>query len=234
MPYPMRLLAALTVTCAITLAAVAAPATPRGESESILAAENALRDGDCRGAAENYLAAAKASAEVSVATRATQLAVGCEQLATARAAAARWRQLAPYSGDAALAAALVALKRYDLDEARSALIAWRESGSSGNTGPVALRRGAAAGNRRDRPAPGLRRRAGRRRPFCRRADRAGAARESQPRTCAPPWTAHSARWPSRPATCRRRRWCCARCRHLAKTTRQSRVHGPWSSRRATR
>ena len=136
MPYPMRLLAALIGTCTIALAAAAAPSPARGESESILAAENALRDGDCRGAAENYLAAAKVSAEVSVATRATQLAVGCEQLATARAAAARWRQLAPYSGDAALAATLVALKRYDLDEARTALTAWRESGSSGTQDPL--------------------------------------------------------------------------------------------------
>jgi tetratricopeptide (TPR) repeat protein len=133
MPYPMRLLAALMCTCSIALGANAAP---RGESESILAAENALRDGDCRAAAENYLAAALVSAEVSVATRATQLAVGCEQLATARAAAARWRHLAPYSGDAALAATLVALKRYDLVEARSALTAWRESGSSGTQDPV--------------------------------------------------------------------------------------------------
>jgi tetratricopeptide (TPR) repeat protein len=137
MPYPMRLLAALLTTWLFAGTAVsAAPAASRGESESILAAENALRDGDCRGASENYLAAAKVSAEVSVATRATQLAVGCEQLATARAAAARWRQLAPYSGDAALAAALVALKRYDLDEARTALIAWRESGSSGTQDPL--------------------------------------------------------------------------------------------------
>ncbi len=129
----MRILAVLLVACT---SAGAATTPARGESESILAAENALRDGDCRAAAENYLSAAKVSAEVSVATRATQLAVGCEQLATARSAAARWRQLAPYSGDAALAAALVALKRYDLGEARTALIAWRESGSSGTQDPL--------------------------------------------------------------------------------------------------
>lgn len=156
MPYPMRVLAALRRTglfvtaaafvvlivgCAATTGEGTVPkdtasAPPRGESESILAAENALRDGDCRGASENYLAAAKASADVQVATRATQLAVGCEQLATARSAAARWRALEPYSGEAALASALVALKRYDLEEARTALKAWRESGSAGTQDPL--------------------------------------------------------------------------------------------------
>jgi tetratricopeptide (TPR) repeat protein len=131
----------LLAACASTSPTSTGPAASaadesRGESESILAAENALRDGDCRGAAENYLAAAKVSEQVDVATRATELAVGCEQLATARVAAARWRKLDPYSGDAALVEALVALKRYDLEEARTALAAWRESGSAGTQDPV--------------------------------------------------------------------------------------------------
>ena len=69
-------------------------------------------------------------------SRATQLAVGCEQMATARAASARWLELAPFSGEAALAGALVALKRYDLSEARKSLTAWRDSGSAGNQDPV--------------------------------------------------------------------------------------------------
>lgn len=109
---------------------------PKGESEALMAAENALRAGDCRGASENYLAAAKASSDPSVATKASQLAVGCDQLSTARAAAQRWLQLEPYSGDAALTAALVALKRYDLGEARAALTTWRDSGSAGNQDPL--------------------------------------------------------------------------------------------------
>jgi tetratricopeptide (TPR) repeat protein len=132
MPYPIRLLAVLIAAAG----SVAAAGEPRGESESILAAENALRDGDCRAASEHYAAAARASAEPGVSQRATQLAVGCEQLATARSAAARWRELAPYSGDAALAATVVALKRYDLAEARTALTAWKESGSSGTQDPI--------------------------------------------------------------------------------------------------
>lgn len=113
-----------------------AAAAPKGESEAMMAAENALRQGDCRGASENFLAAAIASSDPGVAARASQLAVGCDQLLSARAAAQRWLQLEPYSGDAALTAALVALKRYDLVEARKALTTWRDSGSAGSQDPL--------------------------------------------------------------------------------------------------
>ena len=85
---------------------------------------------------ENFLAAALASSDPGVAARATQLAVGCEQLVSARAAAQRWLQLEPFSGDASLTAALVALKRYDLVDARKALTSWRDSGSAGSQDPL--------------------------------------------------------------------------------------------------
>ena len=86
--------------------------------------------------------------------------LGCEQLAAARAAAARWRELDPYSGDAALAAALVALKRYDLAEARKALTAWRDSGSAGSQDPLRFAELLAAGDRCHRGVPRVRRSAG--------------------------------------------------------------------------
>jgi tetratricopeptide (TPR) repeat protein len=121
---------------AVKTPVVTATNGPRGESESLMAAETALRDGNCRVAAENFLAAAQVSTNVGVAAKAAQLAVGCEQFDVARAAAARWRKLEPYSGDAALTAALVALKRYDLVEAREALTAWRDSGSAGSQDPL--------------------------------------------------------------------------------------------------
>ncbi|HXC59941.1 MAG TPA: tetratricopeptide repeat protein [Steroidobacteraceae bacterium] len=101
-----------------------------------MAAENALRAGDCRAAAENYLAAAKASSDPAVATRASELAMGCDQLPTARVATRRWLELEPYSGDAALTSAVVALKRYDLAEAKTALTSWRDSGSAGSQDPL--------------------------------------------------------------------------------------------------
>ena len=113
-------------------------ATPRGESEALQAAQTALRENDCRGASENYLAAARFSSEPQVAMRASQLALGCENLPAARAATARWRELDPYAGEAALAAAVVAMKRYDFDEAREALTAWRDSGQAGSQDPLSF------------------------------------------------------------------------------------------------
>ncbi|MDQ2640901.1 MAG: tetratricopeptide repeat protein [Pseudomonadota bacterium] len=111
-------------------------AAPRGESEAMMAAQNAMRDGDCRGATDSYLAAAGFSEDPQVAMRAAQLALTCDQLPAATAAADRWRALSPYSGEAALTTALVAMKRYDVDAARAGLLEWRESGSSGNQDPL--------------------------------------------------------------------------------------------------
>jgi tetratricopeptide (TPR) repeat protein len=115
---------------------VPAAASPRGESEALMAAQNALAAGDCRVASESYLAAARFSENPVTAMRAAQLALGCHNLDTARAAALRWRELQPFSGEAALTAALVAMKRYDIAEAREALTAWRDSGSSGSQDPL--------------------------------------------------------------------------------------------------
>lgn len=102
------------------------------------AAQEAMRAGDCRGATSNYLAAARFSEDPQVAMRASQLALSCDQLNAARDAAARWRELSPYSGDAALTDALVAMKRYDVEAARAALTDWRESGSSGAQDPLSF------------------------------------------------------------------------------------------------
>lgn len=108
----------------------------KGESEWILDAEDALRTGDCRRAAESYLAAARASSDAAVAARASQLGYGCEQFATAKAASQRWMELAPHSGDAALAGALVALRLHDLPESRRLLTLWRDSGSIATQDPL--------------------------------------------------------------------------------------------------
>jgi tetratricopeptide (TPR) repeat protein len=64
------------------------------------------------------------------------VALSCEQFPLARQAAARWRTLEPNSSNADLAAAIIALKRYDLEEARAALTEWRDSGSAGNQDPL--------------------------------------------------------------------------------------------------
>lgn len=149
MPDPNRFLAGLRIAgglfllassfgCATATGQVTSPqAVPqRGESEWILAAEQALDEGSCRLSAEYFLNAARVSRDAEVASRATQLALGCQQLPVAQQAAQRWRELAPASGDAALVQTLVALRRYDLDTARQALVAWRDSGLAGGQDPL--------------------------------------------------------------------------------------------------
>ncbi len=118
------------------VAAAAEAAPPKGESELLVSGEMALRAGQCREATENYVAAAQLTAESKVASRATQIALGCHQLDAARTAAARWRALDKWNGEADLAAALIALKRYDLAGAREALTAWRDSGAAGTSDPL--------------------------------------------------------------------------------------------------
>ncbi|MEN9705388.1 MAG: hypothetical protein RLZZ393_1267 [Pseudomonadota bacterium] len=126
--------------CCLLVAAVACstglprPAWAGSDSDAVLA-EMALQKGQCREAAEAFLKAASASQDVALAARATQVALGCEQLDVAQRAAARWQQLAPGRGEAAFARALVAMKRYQLDDARKALIVWRDSGAAGNQDP---------------------------------------------------------------------------------------------------
>ena len=56
--------------------------------------------------------------------------------AAAKVAVERWRELDRYSGEAALTAALVAFKRYDLAEARKSLANWRDSGIGGAQDPL--------------------------------------------------------------------------------------------------
>ncbi len=130
--------AAPTPVAAATPRTAVADTAGKGESELLLAAELALRNGNCRAATDNYVAAARVSTEAQLAKKASQLALGCDQLTAARTAVARWRELDKYSGDAALAAALVAFKRYDLAEARSALVAWRDSGVGGSQDPLSF------------------------------------------------------------------------------------------------
>lgn len=118
-------------------AAEPAAAAPNVEDDAarLMVAEVALTRGDCRVAAEAYLKATLQSADARIAARATEVALSCEQLPIAKRAAARWRELAPFSGEAALAATIVALQLYRLDEAGAALTAWRDSGSAGSQDP---------------------------------------------------------------------------------------------------
>ncbi|MEO8314018.1 MAG: tetratricopeptide repeat protein [Pseudomonadota bacterium] len=137
-PHPaMRMVfAVIAAACVAWPASLLAATQSKGESELVTAGQAALREGKCRAAAENYVAAAQISADVQVVKSAVQIALGCEQLGAARTAVARWRKLDKFSGEAAFAATLVAFKLYDLAEARSALAVWRDSGAGGNQDPL--------------------------------------------------------------------------------------------------
>ncbi|MEO7807430.1 MAG: tetratricopeptide repeat protein [Steroidobacteraceae bacterium] len=101
----------------------------------VMVAEIALERGECREAAENYLTVANGSDDPKLARRATEVALACGQLQSSAAAVKRWRVLAPRDAEAALAAAIIALKLYRLDDARAALTQWRDSGAQGAQDP---------------------------------------------------------------------------------------------------
>jgi tetratricopeptide (TPR) repeat protein len=118
---PCLMLAALLVGCA-GLKSHPAPAAPvTGDPTALtLAAEIALKGGDCRTAAEDYAQAASAG-DARLARHATEVALACEHLPAAWSSATRWRALAPEDRDANALYALVALKLYRTADARAAV-----------------------------------------------------------------------------------------------------------------
>jgi len=100
----------------------AAPPPPGGDASALtVVAEVALKRGDCRAASEAYAHGAAVAADVQLARRATQVAMACEHLPAAWAAATRWRALAPGDREADALYAAVALKLYHTSEARAAI-----------------------------------------------------------------------------------------------------------------
>ena len=107
------------------------------EAQSVAAAEEALKRGDCRSASET-LALAAAHGDVQTARRATQVAVACEHLPAAWQSASRWRTLAPDDREANALYAAVALKLYRTSDARAAIADfWRVEGQKNTTGNAA-------------------------------------------------------------------------------------------------
>ena len=107
----LGLAAGLLGGCASTPAPKPA-ATPHHDATALtVIAEADLKRGDCRGASENYARAA-ADGNAQLARRATQVAMACEHLPAAWAAATRWRSLAPNDREANALYAAVALKLY--------------------------------------------------------------------------------------------------------------------------
>ena len=94
---------------------------PKGDPAALtVVAEIALERGDCKGASESYAKAAAVGA-VSLARRATEVALACEHLPAAWESVTRWRTLAPTSREADAMYAVIALKLYHIPEARVAV-----------------------------------------------------------------------------------------------------------------
>jgi tetratricopeptide (TPR) repeat protein len=138
------LAASLVAGCAAVrpAAKVTAPPPPGGDASALtVIAEVALKRGDCRAASEAYAHGAALVADVQLARRATQVAMACEHLPAAWAAATRWRALAPGDREADALYAAVALKLYHTTEARAAIHDfWRaeeHANSAGSASPPA-------------------------------------------------------------------------------------------------
>jgi tetratricopeptide (TPR) repeat protein len=117
--------ASLLAGCAAVHPAKPSPApaaSPASDASALtVMAEVALKRGDCRAASESYARAAALSADVPLVRHATQVAMACEHLPAAWAAATRWRALAPEDREGNALYAAVALKLYHTSEARTAI-----------------------------------------------------------------------------------------------------------------
>jgi predicted Zn-dependent protease len=112
---------ALLLVAGCSAAAQPAPETAaRDPNAATVIAEIALERGDCRTAAETYASAAQRG-DISVAQRASEVALGCEHLPAAWESTKRWRALAPNDRGAAAVYATVALKLYRIPDAKAAI-----------------------------------------------------------------------------------------------------------------
>lgn len=125
-------------------ASARAPARSSQDTGALtVVAEIALKQGDCRTAAESYARAAAAGG-APLARRASQVGLACEHLPAAWESANRWRKLAPGDRDAAALYAAVALKLYRLPDAQAAIADfWRLSSSAAAAPPAKAGQGAA-------------------------------------------------------------------------------------------
>ncbi len=108
------------------LAANQAPAADPGEgvpsdpAQASVAGEQALDRGDCRTASDAF-AVASQGASAQMASRATEVALECENIPAAWTAAQNWLKAAPKDPQAALVYATVALKLYNVPAASAAI-----------------------------------------------------------------------------------------------------------------
>jgi len=93
---------------------------PADPAQASVAGELALQQGDCRTAADDY-AVASQGATAQMASKASEVALNCQNIPAAWIAAQSWLKAAPKDPQAALVYATVALKLYRVPEARAAI-----------------------------------------------------------------------------------------------------------------
>jgi tetratricopeptide (TPR) repeat protein len=122
--HALLLTAAALVSCLPASAGAAARASRETDEKALtVVAELALQRGNCFEAADAYARAAAGSPDPSLAKRATEVGIGCEQWPRALQAATRWRTLVPQDPTVARTAGVVALKLHHMAEARAAFTA---------------------------------------------------------------------------------------------------------------
>ena len=95
-------------------------AVPSDPAQASVAGETALGRGDCRTAADDYAVASQGST-AEVASHATEVALGCENIPAAWIAVQNWLKVAPKDPQAGLVYATIALKLYNVTAARAAI-----------------------------------------------------------------------------------------------------------------
>jgi Flp pilus assembly protein TadD len=119
------LIAVLAGVALLATTGLTQSATPSREARvSLVAANRALRSGDCGQASSLYRELAQQSVEIALSERATAVALGCGQYAIAAAAAAHWAELAPHDDAPALAHVRAELQLWHISEARGLFRAW--------------------------------------------------------------------------------------------------------------
>jgi tetratricopeptide (TPR) repeat protein len=123
----------LLALAAVVPVASSALSTTNSDNAALMLADMALSRGDCRGGAERYLKAALASNDAAIAARANKVASECQQIAASAKAAQRWQKLDPESAGASAAVALAAVRLYQPDQAKTAILRTHQLGGTEST-----------------------------------------------------------------------------------------------------
>lgn len=92
------------------------------DNATLILADMALSQGDCKGGTARYIKAATSTDDARISERANKVASDCQQIAASAKAARRWQKLEPRSAAAAAAVALAAVRLYQPDEASAAIL----------------------------------------------------------------------------------------------------------------